>query len=128
MLKRVIAQILRLILWKPFQYRFQTVLSGPLFDHSAMKDYDRSVQFGKDISEGIYNWSTTDGDKGYLSPTSPSYIPPVGPGLWVPQTGQAANNPFWKQQNIHQRHCNQYPADRHPLIQLIRDLKCIRRS
>ena len=79
-----------------FNTGFQTTLSGPLFDHSAMKDYDRSVQFGKDISEAIYNWSTTDGgDKGYLSPTSPSYIPPVGPGLWVPQTGQAANNPFW---------------------------------
>ncbi len=79
-----------------FNSEFQTVLSGPEFGHSAMKDYDRSVQFGKDISDAIYNWSTTDGgDKGYLTPTFASYIPPVGPGLWVPLPGQAANNPYW---------------------------------
>ena len=31
----------------------------------------------------------------HISKSPADYILPVGPGLWVPQTGQAANNPFW---------------------------------
>ena len=79
-----------------FNSEFKSILPGQGFGNSWMKDYDRSVSFGQDISNAIYNWSTTDGgDKGYLNVVFPSYIPPVGPGLWVPQPGQAANNPFW---------------------------------
>jgi PAP2 superfamily len=60
------------------------------------QDFDASVLFGQNISNAIYNWSTTDGgDKGYLAVTSPTYIPPVGPGLWVAQTGQVAQHPYW---------------------------------
>ncbi len=58
--------------------------------------FDRSTRFGEAISNAIYNWSETDGgDQAYLQPYSASYIPPVGPGLWVPQTGQSYQLPYW---------------------------------
>jgi hypothetical protein len=79
-----------------FNTEFKSILSGLEFGNSAMKDFDRSVQFGQDIANAIYNWSTSDGgDKAYLTPSPPSYTAPVGPGLWVPLPGQAAQNPYW---------------------------------
>ena len=79
-----------------FNTEFKSFLSGPTFDHFVSGDFDRSVQFGQDISNAIYNWSTTDGgDKAYLKVFPTDYVPPVGPGLWVPQTGQAAQHPYW---------------------------------
>ncbi len=40
-------------------------------------DFDSSVHYGQNISNAIYNWSTTDGgDKAYLSVTSPTYVLP----------------------------------------------------
>jgi hypothetical protein len=58
--------------------------------------FDSSVHFGQNISNAIYAWSTTDGgDKGYLNVTSPTYVLPVGPGKYVPQTGQVAQHPYW---------------------------------
>jgi PAP2 superfamily len=57
---------------------------------------DRSSAFGKSISNTIYSWSTTDGgDQGYLTPYPTTYVPPTGPGLWVPLTGQLAQVPYW---------------------------------
>ena len=33
----------------------------------------------------MFEWSTTDGGhESYLGNFPPSYVPPVGPGLWVP--------------------------------------------
>ncbi len=59
-------------------------------------DFERSVLFGQAISDAIYNWSTTDGgDKGYANVTSPGYVLPVGPGLYVTQPGQVAQHPYW---------------------------------
>ncbi|HJS55527.1 MAG TPA: hypothetical protein VJ765_13325 [Chitinophagaceae bacterium] len=42
--------------------------------------FNRSIQFGKNIAETIFNWSITDG----FFDTYPPYIPPTGIGLWVP--------------------------------------------
>jgi hypothetical protein len=73
-----------------FNSEFKSFLSGQAFDHFLSEDFDRSVSFGQDISNAIYNWSTTDGgDKAYLNVFPSSYVPPVGPGLWVPQPGTA---------------------------------------
>lgn len=59
-------------------------------------DFDSSVHYGQNISNAIYNWSTTDGgDKAYLSVTSPTYVLPVGAGLYVTQTGQVTQHPLW---------------------------------
>src|ERR1019366_1207772 len=47
---------------------------------------DRSFNFGQAISNDIYKWSVSDGgDQAYLHPSSTTYLPPAGPGLWVPQ-------------------------------------------
>ena len=60
------------------------------------QEFDSSVNFGNNISNAIYNWSTTDGgDKAYLSVTSPTYVLPVGPGMYVTQPGQVTQHPFW---------------------------------
>lgn len=57
---------------------------------------DRSINFGKAISNAIYNWSVSDGgDQAYLNPFPTNYTPPVGPGLWVPLPKQAAQLPYW---------------------------------
>ncbi len=42
--------------------------------------FQRSVNFGKTVAQLVFNWSKTDG----LFTTYPPYVPPVGPGLWIP--------------------------------------------
>lgn len=57
---------------------------------------DRSTLFGQDISNAVYSWSVSDGgDQAYLNPYPTSYVPPTGPGLWVPLPGQLAQVPYW---------------------------------
>ena len=78
-----------------FYTEFKSVLSDKELE-KVSQDFDRSVQFGRAISDAIYNWSTTDGgDKAYLAPSPADYIPPVGPGLWVAQPGGPAQHPHW---------------------------------
>lgn len=49
------------------------------------KTFDRSVAFGKQIAEAIFEWSTTDGaHEAYLHNADDSYVPPVGDGYWIP--------------------------------------------
>jgi len=79
-----------------FNTEFKSYLSSQAFDRFVSDDFDRSVKFGQDISDAIYTWSTTDGgDKAYLNVFPADYVLPVGPGLWVPQPGQAAQHPYW---------------------------------
>ena len=68
-----------------------------LFASTVSKQvFDRSVTFGQNISNAIYNWSKSDGgDQAYLNPFPSTYTPPVGPGLWVPLPGQLALLPYW---------------------------------
>lgn len=40
----------------------------------------RSVDFGKQVANVIFEWSKTDG----TFTVNPPYVPPVGPGLWEP--------------------------------------------
>jgi len=52
---------------------------------TSNKNIESSILFGKKVAEAIFEWSKTDGaHEPYLHVTSPSYIPPVGPGLWIP--------------------------------------------
>jgi hypothetical protein len=58
---------------------------------------DRSVQRGRDVADAIFAWSRSDGGhEGYLR-NFPPYIPPVGPGLWVPTPPSflSALQPLW---------------------------------
>ncbi|ASZ11908.1 vanadium-dependent haloperoxidase [Chitinophaga pendula] len=61
-------------------------------------EVSRSVNFGKQIAAAILQWSNTDGGKdGYANNFPTDYIPPVGPGLWVPTPPQfqRALLPYW---------------------------------
>ncbi|SIN80283.1 vanadium-dependent haloperoxidase [Chitinophaga niabensis] len=58
----------------------------------------RSVSFGRQVATAIHQWSATDGGKdGYLNNFPADYVPPVGPGLWVPAPPafQRALLPYW---------------------------------
>jgi hypothetical protein len=45
----------------------------------------RSADFGKRIAVAIFEWSKTDGGhEAYKNPFSDTYVPPTGPGKWVP--------------------------------------------
>ncbi len=42
--------------------------------------FQRSTDFGKQVASVVFEWSKTDGTLN----VNPAYVPPVGPGLWVP--------------------------------------------
>lgn len=52
---------------------------------ATSEQLQNSVDFGKLVATAIFDWSKTDGGhEAYLHITDPTYIPPVGPGLWIP--------------------------------------------
>lgn len=56
----------------------------------------RSIAYGRAVADSIYSYSATDGGhKGYNRNFPASYVPPVGPGLWVPTNSQLAMLPTW---------------------------------
>jgi PAP2 superfamily len=58
----------------------------------------RSVDHGRSVARTVFEWSSTDGGhEGYLRNFPTDYVPPVGPGLWVPTPPafQPALQPFW---------------------------------
>ena len=40
----------------------------------------RSIAFGKEVATRVFSWAANDG----FANVNPPYVPPVGPGLWVP--------------------------------------------
>lgn len=50
----------------------------------------RSVAFGKEVATRVFNWAATDGSAN----VNPPYIPPVGPGLWVPTAPTPPVGPY----------------------------------
>jgi hypothetical protein len=53
----------------------------------------RSIAFGKEVATRVYNWAATDGSAN----VNPPYVPPVGPGLWVPTSTAPIVNPYASQ-------------------------------
>jgi hypothetical protein len=60
--------------------------------------FRRSANFGKDVAQLVFNWSTTDGSAN----ANAAYNPPVGPGLWAPTPPAflAAFGPYWKNNRL----------------------------
>jgi len=60
----------------------------------------RSIDFGRDIAEIVFNWSLTDGTSALPSPAT--YPIPVGPGLWekTPPNFAGPANPFASQRRL----------------------------
>ena len=53
----------------------------------------RSIAFGKEVATRVFNWAATDG----LANVNPPYVPPVGPGLWVPTAATPPAGPYFHQ-------------------------------
>ena len=54
----------------------------------------RSIEFGRAVGAAVFETSKDDGEhRAYLTNVSPDYVPPVGPGLWVPLPAQMAIQP-----------------------------------
>lgn len=78
----------------------ETALNQP---YRTEEEFDRSVNFGRQIVQALFDWSRTDGGhEGYLNNQPASYVPPVGVGLWVPAPGAAgcAIQPYWGQNRL----------------------------
>jgi hypothetical protein len=60
---------------------------------ASPEELDRSKLLGRTVAERIFEWSKTDGS-GTVYPT---YVPPVGPGLWAPTPPNfpSADGPYW---------------------------------
>jgi hypothetical protein len=58
----------------------------------------RSINFGKEVANRVFQWAVTDGSAN----VNPPYVPPVGPGLWVstPPNFPAAVNPYVSQRRL----------------------------
>jgi hypothetical protein len=62
---------------------------------------DRSLAYGHDLADAVFEWSKGDGGhEGYLRNFPTDYVPPVGPGLWVPTPRPNAEplramQPYW---------------------------------
>jgi hypothetical protein len=62
----------------------------------SVKEYNDSKIFAEQLADAIFQFSKTDGGHaGYSKNFPPAYVPPVGPGFWVPLTGQMALQPYW---------------------------------
>lgn len=61
--------------------------------------FERSLNFGKDVANTIYEWSKLDvaGHEAYLDPRPDNYSPPSGPGRWepTPPNFTPALFPYW---------------------------------
>ncbi len=59
---------------------------------------ERSAAYGRDLAAAIFEWSRSDGaDQAYLHNFPLDYVPPAGPGLWVPTPPAylRAMQPYW---------------------------------
>jgi DNA-binding winged helix-turn-helix (wHTH) protein len=57
----------------------------------------RSIALGRSVGAAVFETSKDDGGhEGYNTNSPVSYVPPVGPGLWVPTApGMRATQPYW---------------------------------
>jgi len=56
----------------------------------------RSIDFGKTVATKVFAWAATDGSAN----VNPPYVPPVGPGLWVPSAATPPINPYASQRRL----------------------------
>lgn len=55
-----------------------------------------SEQFGNDLATTLISYANADGAENcQLNNFPASYIPPTGPGMWTPLSGQVALQPYW---------------------------------
>jgi hypothetical protein len=75
-------------------------LEAQLQDDVPRGILSRSVDYGRQVAEAVDAWSRSDGGhEGYLRNFPSDYVPPAGPGKWVPTPPgfQPALQPYWGQ-------------------------------
>lgn len=68
---------------------WQTVFAG----ETNAATLQRSVAFGKEVATRVFNWAATDG----FTNVNPPYVPPAGPGLWIPTAATPPVGPYFYQ-------------------------------
>ena len=66
----------------------------------TQETYDRSVNYGNTIANQIFAYAVSDGQEfAYMNNFPTSYVPPTGPGAWVPTppSFSPALQPYWGQ-------------------------------
>jgi hypothetical protein len=77
------------------------IYNTALAENVEKETAERSVLFGQDMANAIFEWSTTDGGhEGYLHNFDKDYVLPTGAGYWTPPTdGQSTSlyplHPYW---------------------------------
>jgi hypothetical protein len=59
---------------------------------------NQSTEYGRTIAHHIFEWSKTDGGhEAYLKATDDTYVPPTGPGAWIPTPPAFSQpvRPYW---------------------------------
>ena len=72
--------------------------NNDLLGNTTADDFIRSAAYGVTLADSIIAYSKKDGgDHGYLRIFPSSYIPPVGPQYWIPQSdqGPVPMLPYW---------------------------------
>jgi hypothetical protein len=71
----------------------ENALNAVYSSQANAEKFQRSVKFGKDVAQLVFDWSKTDGSAVANAP----YTPLVGPGLWVPTPPAfaPATAPYW---------------------------------
>ena len=57
---------------------------------------ERSIAFGKEVATRVFTWAASDGSANI----NPPYVPPTGPGLWVPTSATPAVNAYAYQRRL----------------------------
>ena len=81
----------------------ETSFNTSFDSHSNADINPASAEFGKTVAATLFEWSKTDGGHEGFLPQPDTYVPPVGPGLWIPTPpayGPASSPDSGNQQNI----------------------------
>ena len=63
----------------------ETAFNMKFQNEADAQKIQNAVDYGHKVATSIFNWSATDGGhEAYKHIVDPTYIPPVGPGLWIP--------------------------------------------
>lgn len=63
----------------------EAVFATKFESQATDEQLSNAASFGKSVATAIFEWSKSDGaHEPYLHITDPAYVPPVGPGLWIP--------------------------------------------
>jgi hypothetical protein len=76
----------------------ESTFNSLFHSESSQHIVTQSAEYGRKIANQIFEWSKTDGGhEAYLQATSDTYIPPTGPGKWIPTPPANSKpiRPYW---------------------------------